>query len=68
MSDPSSKMNVYLQDQQWKENESNLEYFWAYVVSDISPSYIDLGIWQKEKDYMSFSAHRDYLLIDAHWC
>lgn len=68
MSDPGSKMNVYLQDKQWKGNESNIHYFLAYVGSDISTPSIDFVIWQKEKDYMSLSAHRDYLLIDAHWC
>lgn len=61
-------MNVYLQDRQWKGNESNIHDFWAYVDSDISSLCIDLSIWQKEKDYVSLSAHRDYLLIDAHWC
>lgn len=68
MSDPSSKMNVYLQGKQWKRNESNIHYVWTYVGSDINYPPIDLGIWQKEKDNMPLSAHMDRLLIDAHWC
>lgn len=59
------KMNVYLQDKPWKGNESNIHDFWAYVDSDISSPSIDLGIWHKGKDYVSLSAHRDYLLIDV---
>lgn len=68
MYDPGSKMNVYAEDKQWKGNESNIHDFLA-VETVTSALHLLISVFdRKKKDYASLLAHRDYLLIDAHWC
>lgn len=70
MSDLSSEMVVYSYDK--RQNEGGMKAIFKVsgrMKAVTSALHVLILVFdKKERDYMSLSAHRDYLFIDAHWC